>query len=87
MGDANHTLLWSLWWQNSKQAIADDVLPDGTVVKKGWLLGYVPYSMGRMKFIWGADALEFKPDRWLKNGIYQPESPFKFTAFQVSATY
>jgi cytochrome P450 len=36
-----------------------------------------------MKFIWGADALEFKPDRWLKNGIYQPESPFKFTAFQA----
>lgn len=71
--------------QDSKQAAADDVLPDGSKVTKGSLLGYVPYSMGRMEFLWGEDALEFKPERWLKNGHFQPESPFKFTTFQVSA--
>lgn len=48
-------------------------------------MAYIPYAMGRMKFIWGDDAYDFKPDRWLDdNGVFQPESPFKFTAFQVS---
>ncbi|KAJ7519220.1 hypothetical protein O6H91_20G029200 [Diphasiastrum complanatum] len=60
----------------------DDVAPDGTVLKKGGLIGYSPYCMGRMEFIWGPDAREYKPERWLKNGVFYPESPFKFTAFQ-----
>lgn len=47
-------------------------------------MAYQPYAMGRMKFIWGDDAEEFRPERWLdEKGIFQPESPFKFTAFQV----
>ncbi|KAH7446258.1 hypothetical protein KP509_01G048000, partial [Ceratopteris richardii] len=46
-------------------------------------ISYVPYSMGRMEFLWGPDALEYKPKRWLKDGASQPESPFKFTAFQA----
>ena len=49
------------------------------------MVAYQPYAMGRMKFIWGDDAEEFRPERWLnEDGIFQPESPFKFTAFQVS---
>ena len=39
--------------------------------------------MGRMKFLWGDDALEFKPERWLHDGLFRVVSPFKFTAFQV----
>ncbi|KAH7446253.1 hypothetical protein KP509_01G047500 [Ceratopteris richardii] len=39
--------------------------------------------MGRMEFLWSPDALEYKPERWLKDGAFQPESPFKFTAFQA----
>ncbi|KAJ7514492.1 hypothetical protein O6H91_23G046100 [Diphasiastrum complanatum] len=39
--------------------------------------------MGRMKFIWGQDANQFKPERWLKDGTFQAVSPFKFTTFQV----
>lgn len=62
----------------------DDVLPDGTKVKAGGMVTYVPYSMGRMEFNWGPDASSFKPERWLKDGIFQNASPFKFTAFQVS---
>ncbi|RZC73118.1 hypothetical protein C5167_048597 [Papaver somniferum] len=45
---------------------------------------YLPYAMGRMKFIWGDDAEVFRPERWLNNnGVFQNESPFKFTAFQA----
>ena len=40
--------------------------------------------MGRMKSLWGDDAEEFKPERWIdENGFFKPESPFKFSAFQV----
>ncbi|XLU82434.1 hypothetical protein S245_005854 [Arachis hypogaea] len=48
------------------------------------MVSYQPYAMGRMKFIWGDDAEEFRPERWLDhNGIFQPDSPFRFTAFQA----
>ncbi|OMO73372.1 Cytochrome P450 [Corchorus capsularis] len=51
---------------DNKQAINDDVWPDGTVVKKGTVITYHPYAMGRMEKIWGSDWAEFKPERWLK---------------------
>ncbi|XP_061347254.1 cytochrome P450 704C1-like [Gastrolobium bilobum] len=69
---------------DAKICFSDDTLPDGYSVKKGDMVSYQPYAMGRMKFIWGDDAEEFRPERWLDhNGIFQPESPFKFTAFQA----
>ncbi len=61
----------------------DDTFPDGTHVKKGSLVAYSPWAMGRMQYIWGSDACDFKPERWMKDGVVQLESPFKFTAFQV----
>ncbi|XP_058207359.1 cytochrome P450 94A2-like [Rhododendron vialii] len=51
---------------DGKQAIADDVLPDGTFVKKGTPVAYHPYAMGRSEKIWGKDWAEFKPERWLE---------------------
>lgn len=49
------------------------------------MVSYQPYAMGRMKFIWGEDAEEFRPERWLdEDGLFHPESPFKLTAFQVA---
>ncbi|KAK2996322.1 hypothetical protein RJ639_024944 [Escallonia herrerae] len=69
---------------DAKICASDDTFPDGYSVKKGDMVAYQPYAMGRMKFIWGEDAEDFKPERWLdKNGIFQQESPFKFTAFQA----
>ncbi|VFQ75699.1 unnamed protein product [Cuscuta campestris] len=67
-----------------KISLSDDTLPDGFSVKKGDMVSYQPYAMGRMQFIWGEDAPDFKPERWLdQNGHFRPESPFKFTAFQA----
>ncbi|MCL7035709.1 hypothetical protein MKW94_029256 [Papaver nudicaule] len=38
---------------DSKQAAGDDVLPDGTNIKKGMRVIYSPYAMGRMDNLWG----------------------------------
>ncbi|KAK6926329.1 Cytochrome P450 [Dillenia turbinata] len=68
---------------DGKNAEQDDVLPDGFKIRRGDGVNYVVYSMGRMTYIWGEDAEEFRPERWINNGVFQPESPFKFTAFQA----
>lgn len=62
-------------------ADTDDILPDGFKLKKGDGVYYMAYAMGRMTYIWGDDAEDFRPERWLNNGLFQPESPFKFPAF------
>ncbi|KAJ7514493.1 hypothetical protein O6H91_23G046200 [Diphasiastrum complanatum] len=68
---------------DAKGVLDDDVTPDGTQLRRGGLVIYAPYCMGRMKFIWGQDVDQFKPERWLKDGTFQAVSPFKFTAFQA----
>jgi cytochrome P450 len=70
--------------KNGRCAEVDDILPDGFRMKKGDGLYYMAYAMGGMPYIWGEDAEDFRPERWLNNGIFQPESPFKFIAFHVS---
>ncbi|GAB4860453.1 hypothetical protein Ancab_035613 [Ancistrocladus abbreviatus] len=49
---------------DSKHAVSDDVLPDGTRVKKGGRVTYFPYGMGRMEALWGENWFKFEPDRW-----------------------
>ncbi|OIT05161.1 PREDICTED: cytochrome P450 94C1-like [Nicotiana attenuata] len=68
---------------DSKFCLEDDILPDGTFVKKGTRVTYHPYAMGRMEELWGCDSLEFKPERWLKDGIFFQENPFKYPVFQA----
>ncbi|KAF8038228.1 hypothetical protein BT93_B0930 [Corymbia citriodora subsp. variegata] len=66
---------------DSKHAAMDDVLPDGTPVRKGDRDG------GAV----GKDRLEFKPDRWLvgpgmeggAEGELRAVSPYKFPVFQA----
>ena len=63
--------------------MAADVFPDGTPVKKGDCVNLSPYAMGRMEWLWGKDATDYNPERFLKDGVCQPESPFKLPAFLV----
>ncbi|PIN02384.1 Cytochrome P450 CYP4/CYP19/CYP26 subfamily [Handroanthus impetiginosus] len=71
--------------QDSKHVIADDVLPDGTFVPAGSNITYSIYSSGRMKFIWGDDCLEFKPERWLSEDgkRFESKDQFQFVAFNA----
>ncbi|KAK9115548.1 hypothetical protein Sjap_014495 [Stephania japonica] len=64
-----------------KEVVEDDVLPDGTIVKKGTKVLYAIYSMGRMESLWGKDCREFKPERWLRDRRFMSESAYKFAAF------
>lgn len=70
---------------DSKFTSEDDVLPDGTFVRKGTRVTYHPYAMGRMESIWGSDCLEFKPERWIREGVFVPECAFKYPVFQAGA--
>jgi cytochrome P450 len=78
----------ALVFQDNKECFSDDVLTNGFSVGKGDIVYYSPYAMGRMEHLWGDDAHVFRPDRWLdEHGVFQPESPFKFTAFQVTTSW
>ena len=72
---------------DSKHAMFDDVLPDGTSVRKGDRVTYFPYGMGRMEKLWGKDRFEFRPDRWFQetgnDQTLKSVSPYKFPVFQA----
>ncbi|XP_052169922.1 cytochrome P450 94A2-like [Diospyros lotus] len=74
---------------DGKTAVTDDVLPDGTVVKKGMSVTYHPYAMGRSEKLWGKDWAEFRPERWLQKAgpagkwSYVPRDPYEYTVFQA----
>ncbi|GJN17124.1 hypothetical protein PR202_gb04167 [Eleusine coracana subsp. coracana] len=70
--------------QDSKYVVADDVLPDGTVVPAGSAITYSIYSVGRMESIWGKDCAEFRPERWLSGDgtrFEPPKDAYRFVAF------
>ncbi|GAB9462968.1 Cytochrome p450 [Globisporangium polare] len=67
----------------SRIADQDTTLSDGTFVKQGTIVMLPLYAMGRMEHLWGPDALEFKPERWIdsKTGTLATMSPFKYVPF------
>ena len=74
---------------DSKEAVSDDVLPDGTVVKKGMRVTYHPYAMGRLEELWGSDWPDFRPERWLQRDPvsgkwgFVSRDPYTYPVFQA----
>jgi fatty acid omega-hydroxylase len=73
---------------DSKEVGHDDVLPDGTLVEKGWRVTYHVYAMGRSEKIWGPDWAEFRPERWLRwvedgKWSFVGMDPYSYPVFQA----
>ncbi|KAF9426871.1 cytochrome P450-dit2 [Entomortierella beljakovae] len=51
--------------RNIKEAVNDDVLPDGTIIHKDDKIIFSTWSMGRNRSVWGEDAEIFCPERWI----------------------
>lgn len=73
--------------EDVKYVVAEDRLPDGTVVAAGSTVTYSIYSVGRMEEIWGEDCMEFRPERWISRSsagdvIFEaPRDGYTFVAF------
>ncbi|KAI1314680.1 hypothetical protein EDD11_001892 [Mortierella claussenii] len=66
--------------RNIKVAVQDDVWPDGTKVYKGEFVSWSSWAMGRATAIWGSDAKEYNPERWMTG---EKPSPTKFPSFHA----
>ncbi|KAF9962816.1 hypothetical protein BGZ70_007873 [Mortierella alpina] len=66
--------------RNLKVCVADDTLPGGTKIYKGEWITWSSYVMGRSEKIWGPDAKEFKPSRWINS---EKPSPAKYNVFHL----
>ncbi|KAJ4880113.1 hypothetical protein Rs2_37167 [Raphanus sativus] len=65
-----------------KSSIKSDVLPSGHKVDADSPIMIFLYAMGRIRAIWGEDAWEFKPERWVSDtGELRHEPSHKFFPF------
>ena len=71
---------------DAKVAAEDDALPDGTFVGKGSVVLFSPYASARDCRLWGPDAREWNPDRWLRDPLESMDSmdsPYLYSAFNA----
>ncbi|XP_016441474.2 alkane hydroxylase MAH1-like [Nicotiana tabacum] len=60
------------------------ILPSGHHVHPNMRVMFSLYAMGRIESIWGKDASEFKPERWISDrGTVKHEPSYKFLAFNA----
>jgi cytochrome P450 len=67
-----------------KYAVRDDQLPDGTKIPAGSVVGYPPYVMGRNSQVWGQDAQQFKPERFLNT---TEPTPYLYPVFNAGKRF
>ncbi|KAG6594273.1 putative cytochrome P450 [Phytophthora cinnamomi] len=65
--------------------VRDTVFQDGTFVPKNTDIGLAFYTTGRLTSVWGEDALQFRPERFLdaETGEIVKVSSSKFCAFSA----
>lgn len=70
---------------NARTANQDTTLSDGTFLRAGTRVILPTYAASRMTWIWGNDACEFKPERWIDpaTGKILVMSPYKFLVFHA----
>ncbi|CAN7068185.1 unnamed protein product [Brassica oleracea var. botrytis] len=67
-----------------KSPIKPDLLPSGHKVEANSTIMIFLYALGRMRAVWGEDAMEFKPERWVsQSGCLRHEPSFKFLSFNA----
>lgn len=69
----------------SKHVAQDIVLSDGTSLRANSVASLFTFGMGRLESVWGADAAQFKPERWVDTdtGKLVQVSAFQFPAFNA----
>ncbi|KAI8088098.1 cytochrome P450 [Gilbertella persicaria] len=69
---------------NQKYALEDDIWPDGTIIKAGYYVNWSTYAQARNTKIWGDNAREFYPERWIdEQGSLRRENAGKWPAFHA----
>ncbi|ESQ38663.1 hypothetical protein EUTSA_v10029295mg [Eutrema salsugineum] len=67
-----------------KSPVKPDVLPSGHKIEANSNILIPIYTLGRMRAVWGEDAVEFKPERWIsETGGLRHEPSFKFLSFNA----
>lgn len=64
-----------------KQCEQATTLPDGTYLPRTAVLVWCTWAMNRSKLIWGPDADDFKPERWLEDGNLISKSASEYPVF------
>ncbi|RKF64472.1 Cytochrome P450 94A1 [Golovinomyces cichoracearum] len=58
------------------------ILPDSTYLPKDTIICWCTWAMNRSRLIWGEDANDFRPERWIdNNNTFKPRSVFEFPVF------
>ncbi|GLD92197.1 hypothetical protein PINS_up000730 [Pythium insidiosum] len=68
-----------------RECAADTVICGDIVLRKGALLGTPSYALARNPNVWGPDASEFRPERWIDQatGKIKHVEPSKFFTFSA----
>ncbi|XP_010511352.1 PREDICTED: alkane hydroxylase MAH1 [Camelina sativa] len=73
---------------NHKSPAKPDVLPSGHKVEADSKIVICIYALGRMRSVWGEDASDFKPERWISdNGVLRQEPSYKFMVFNAGPRF